>query len=176
MYDHIMEFLTESDNLYNLQFGFREHHSTSLALMILYDKISKAIYEGDYVLGIFLDFSKAFDAVNHEILLQKLYGYGIWGITHEWLKGYLDCRSQYFVFNEAESKPMNITCAVHLGSILDPLLFLLYINDIPTVSNILFPILLADDTNVFMSGNNVDDLIYSINKKFGQCHSVAGYQ
>ena len=57
MYDRIMEFLTENDVLYNLQFGFRKHHSTSLALMILYDKISKALYEGDYVLGVFLDFS-----------------------------------------------------------------------------------------------------------------------
>ena len=57
-----------NDILYNLQFGFREHHSTSLALMILYDKISKALYEGDYVLGVFLDFGKAFYAVNHEIL------------------------------------------------------------------------------------------------------------
>ena len=160
-----MEFLTENDVLYNLQFGFRKHHSTSLALMLLYDKISKALYEGDYILGVFLDFSKAFDTVNHEILLRKLYSYGIRGIAHEWLKSYLDCRSQYVVFNEAESKPMNITCGVPQGSILGPLLFLLYINDMPTVSNILFPILFADDTNVFMSGNNVDDLISSVNKE-----------
>ena len=165
MYDRIMEFLTENDVLYNLQFGFRKHHSTSLTLMILYDKISKTLYEGDYVLGVFLDFSKAFDTVNHEILLRKLYSYGIRGIAHEWLKSYLDCRSQYVVFNEAKSKPMNITCGVPQGSILGPLLFLLYINDMPTVSNILFPILFADDTNVFMSEKNVDDLISSVHKE-----------
>ena len=123
--------------------------------MILYDKISKALYEGDYVLGVFQDFSKGFDTVNHEMLLRKLYSYGIRGIAHEWLKSYLDCRSQYVVFNEAESKPMNITCGVPQGSILGPLLFLLYNNDMLTVSNILFPILFADDTNVFMSRNNM---------------------
>ena len=89
----------------------------------LYDKISKALYEGDYVPGVFLDFSEAFDAVNHEILLRKLYTYGIRVIAHDWLKSYWDCRSQYVVFNEAESKPMNITCGVSQGSILGPLLY-----------------------------------------------------
>ena len=152
-----MEFLTENDILFNLQFWFRKHHSTSLALMILYG--------GDYVFGVFLDFSKVFDTVNHEILLRKLYSYGIRVIAHEWLKSYLDCRSQYVVFNKAESNPMNITCGVPQGSILGLLLFLLYINVMPIVSYILFPIPYADDTNVFMSETNVDDLISSVNKE-----------
>ena len=71
MYDRIIEFFTENDILHNLQFGFRKHHSTSLTFMILYDKISKALYEGDYVLGVFLDFCKTFDTVNHDKLCKN---------------------------------------------------------------------------------------------------------
>ena len=71
MYDRIMEFVKENDVLYNMQFGFRKEHSTAIALMLLTDRISNALYNGEYVLGVLLDFSKAFDTVNHEILLRK---------------------------------------------------------------------------------------------------------
>ena len=91
--------------------------------MILYDKIFKALYEGDYVLEIFLDFNKAFDTVNHDIHLRKLYSYGMRGIAHDWLKRYLTWRLQYVVFDEAESEPVNSICGVPQGSILCPSYF-----------------------------------------------------
>ena len=101
--------------------------------------------------------------VNHDILLRKLYTYGIRGVAHEWLKSYLSCRSQYVVFNGIESTKRTVTCGVPQGSILGPLLFLLYINDMACISNILYPMLFADDTNVFLSGRTANQLIRIMN-------------
>ena len=115
MYNRLSEFIELNDILYRLQFGFRKRHSTSVALMVLTDKITKALNDGEYVLGVFLDFSKAFDLVNHEILLRKLYCYGIRGVAHDWLKSYLSNRYQYVVYNEVESSRKKITCGVPQG-------------------------------------------------------------
>ena len=163
MYERITEFIDENEVLYNLQFGFRKNHSTTIALSLLNDKISKSLYDGEYVLGVFLDFSKAFDTVNHDILLRKLYAYGIREVAHDWLKSYLSCRAQYVVFRGIESTKRAVTCGVPQGSILGPLLFLLYINDMASVSTILYPMLFADDTNVFLSGRNANHLIRIMN-------------
>ena len=89
MYNRINKFIEENDVLYNLQFGFKKNHSIAIALTILNDKISKALYDGEYVLGVFLDFSKAFDTMNHDIFLRKLYADGIRGVAHDWIKSYL---------------------------------------------------------------------------------------
>ena len=115
---------------------------------------------GTYVL---FDFCKAFDTVDHTILLNQLYKYGIRGIAHDWLDSYLYNRRQFVSFNNHCSDMNEITCGVPQGSILGPLLFLLYVNDIVEVSSVLLPILYSDDTSLFLIGKNINVLIHNMN-------------
>ena len=118
MYNRIIEFIDAHDILYDLQFGFGKHHSTSVAFALLYDRITQALYDGNHVLGVFLDFSKAVDTVNHDILLQKLYVLGIRGIGHGWIKSYLSIREQFVVLNNTQSTKKNdqLWCPIGVDS------------------------------------------------------------
>ena len=124
MYTRLLSFISKYRLLYSNQFGFRRGHSPDLALICLVDKISNALENGEYVLGLFLDFSKALDTVNHNILLIKLEYLGIRDISLQWFKSYLSDREQYVVYNECNSTRQLMTCGVPQGSILEPLLFL----------------------------------------------------
>ena len=165
MYNRLTSFVNKHKLLYSYQFGFRERYSTSLAMIYLVDRISQALDDGDYVLGLYLDFTKAFDTVNHQILLQKLEHYGIRGIGLEWFGSYLSHREQYVDFDGTKSKTNRVKCGVPQGSILGPLLFLLYINDLSNVSSFLFSLLFADDSNMFALGKDPNELIHSTNEE-----------
>ena len=144
-----MHFLTTHNVFTNSQFGFRQKHSTIHALLNFVDKVVHAIDNHSHLIGIFLDFSKAFDTINHDILLYKLSHYGIRGKALEWFRNYLTNRKQYVFLNDNNSNLQNIHCGVPQGSLLGPLLFLVYINDFYRSSNVLTFILFADDSNLF---------------------------
>ena len=134
-----------------------------MALITMVDKVTEALDNGDYVVGVFLDFSKAFDTVDHSILLDKMFIYGVQNIALKWFKDYLTGRSQYVMYNGFKSSNSEIKCGVPQGSILGPLLFLLYINDLAIVSEACFPILFADDSNMFISGKDVQAMSQKLN-------------
>ena len=168
MYNRLIDFLETHKILYEKQFGFRKQHSTYMALMILIDKLIKCMENGEIVIGVFLDFSKAFDTVDHSILLSKLNHYGIRGIAHNWFESYLCNRKQFVTYNGVQSTMKTIKCGVPQGSILGPLLFLIYINDLVNICNHTAPFLFADDTNLFKHGTDLNDIVESLNLELNE--------
>ena len=154
--NRLIAFLDKYKVIYEYQFGFRKKNSTHLALISLIDKLSSAMDQGDKVIGIFLDFSKAFDTADHNILLLKLEHYGIRGTALDWFRDYMSGRKQFVTYNGVKSSRSNVSCGVPQGSILGPLLFLIYVNDIQNVTHHSFPILFADDSNLFVTGKDLE--------------------
>ena len=103
--------------------------------------------------------------INHEIMIFKLYHYGIRGVAHKWFGSYLKDREQYVEYASSKSELNNISCGIPQGSIWGPLLFLLYINDLANVSNVLLTILFADDSNLFTSGDDPNNLVNTMNNE-----------
>ena len=151
VFNRYMNFIDQNNILNNKQFGFRSNHSTYMAITELVDKIVKAVEKNEATVGIFLDLSKAFDTINHDILLYKLNHYGFRGVALEWLKSYLTDRKQFVRYQMHDSGHKTIQCGVPQGSILGPLLFILYINDIVNATSLFDVILFADDTTLLYS-------------------------
>ena len=128
MYNRIYKCFCENNIIYPLQFGFRQQYSTFYALISLTEDIRKNLNKGNIGCGIFVDLKKAFDTVEHDILLAKLEHYDIRDMTNNWFKSYLFNRKQFVSINGHVSNQTSVKYGVPQGSVLDPLLFLIYVN------------------------------------------------
>ena len=148
MHFRLQVYLEQHKMIYKLQFGFREKHSTNHAIISMIEKIQQAMKNNQLAVGIFIDLQKAFDTVNHEILLHKLNYYGIKGLSNSWFRSYLNKREQFTSIDGVNSSSKAVIHGVPQGSVLGPLLFLLYINDLHKCIKNSTVFHFADDTNL----------------------------
>lgn len=158
MSTRLRKFIDKKEILYKKQFGFRTKYSTSHALLSLIESIKLNIDSGKMVAALFIDLQKAFDTVDHQVLLGKLYHYGIRGVALNWFRSYLENRKQFVIINGVTSKTNTVLCGVPQGSTLGPLLFILYINDLNLVFKKANIYHFADDTNLLVSGNKFNTI------------------
>ena len=155
IYQQLYTYMTKNNLLIISQYGFRKDHSTEFAALELVDRVGKELDTKNTVLSVFLDLSKAFDTLDHKILLQKLKHYGADELAISWFTSYLSGRKQALNINGTVSDWKNITTGVPQGSVLGPLLFLIYINDIINASKTAQAILFADDTSLIFTSKNL---------------------
>ena len=145
MYNRMYKFFSDNNLIYSLQFGFRQKYSTVHVLISLTENIRKNLDEG---CGIFVYLQKAFDTVEHDIILSKLGHYGIHGLANKWFKSYLSNRKQYVSINGYDSNLADIKFGVPQGSVFGPLFFLIYINDLNQALKFCKVHHFADSTNL----------------------------
>ena len=167
MYNRLSKYLSENNHLYEKQFVFQVAHSTDHTVIQLISQILQAFNENEHTIGIFIDLNKAFDTVDHHLLLQKLELYRIKSnnlITCQ-LINYLSDRKQFIKFNNESTNLEIIRCGIPQSSILGPLLFLIFVNDLKKSTKFLDPIMFADNTNLFYSNKDINTLFKIANEE-----------
>ena len=180
VYRQLYSYFASYKLFYNSQHGFKKKHSTETAALEFIDRILQILDSGKIPFAIYLDLSKAFDTLDHDILLHKLRHYGVDGTPLNWFQSYLKGRCQYVQFDDTRSKLSNISTGVPQGSILGPLLFIIYVNDMPWASSKFNSILYADDTTLInslcsfdLNGNdqNHDSVTNNINSELTKVYN-----
>lgn len=167
----LLQFIEKYGIITENQHGFRENRSTSTAMYSFYDKLIEHIEAGECPIGIFCDLSRAFDCVDHDILLEKLYLYGIRGVAYDWVASFLNDRKQYVSLTYSENETISkinsefraVNIGVPQGSVLGPILFILYTNDLENKTPSAFSVLYADDKSLLISDKSDDLLAYKCN-------------
>ena len=165
VHQQLYQYLTEHQLLSAYQCGFRKNHSTESAAISFTDSIRRGMDQGLLTGSVFIDLRKAFDTVDHYILLRKLGNYGIYDRELAWFANYLKDRSQVVCYGNELSNPCSIISGVPQGSILGPLLFILFINDLPCTIKQCSVLMYADDTVLYYAARNVADIERVLNKE-----------
>ena len=161
MQNRVYNYLNDDNLLFRKEFGVRKGHSTDHALIKLIDSIYGSFNQNKYALGVFIDLSKAFDTVDHNILIVELNSYGIKNNSFKWFSS--SNRKQFVQAGARNTSSLDIICRVPKGSIFGPLLLIIYVNDLSSVSKIFEPIIFADDTNLFFSHKSITELFHIAN-------------